>query len=205
MSDEHSALQQRHETNPEVPPHPLDSEWLIESGKQTFGPFSGHKLRDFAREGRMDAQTSVRRTDELSWRTAGSDPLLAKFWEQELPPRPDPNLPESKTISAGDKSTVVHVVNTMTTPARPAVLVEDGPAKPKSPGTALLLSILLCGAGQMYNGQVLKGLLMLFGCLLLWVVLLGWIINLWSWIDAYRTASAMNQRYQRRLAMGLVV
>ena len=57
----------------------------------------------------------------------------------------------------------------------------------------------------MYNGQVAKGFLMLFGCIILWFLLLGWIIAIWSWVDAYQTAKKMNARYMRRLAAGMPI
>jgi TM2 domain-containing membrane protein YozV len=64
-----------------------------------------------------------------------------------------------------------------------------------SPGLAAVLSLLFVGAGQWYNGEIGKGLGMLFGTLFLWLFLLGWVINIWSIIDAYNVAS------ERRLLM----
>jgi TM2 domain-containing membrane protein YozV len=78
--------------------------------------------------------------------------------------------------------------------------MDDGsPFGPKSPGLALALSLILCGAGQMYCGRVGRGFLMLFGSMLMWIVLLGWVIWIWSIIDAYSTAKQMNLRYQQRM------
>ncbi len=34
----------------------------------------------------------------------------------------------------------------------------------------------------------------------LWFVLLGWVVWIWSAVDAYQTAKAMNLRYMRLLA-----
>ncbi|OAS25634.1 hypothetical protein A5481_09160 [Methylobacterium platani] len=73
----------------------------------------------------------------------------------------------------------------------------------KSPGIALVLSLVICGIGQMYNGQVAKGILMLLGSILLWLVMLGWIVWIWSMIDAYQTAKAINARMFRLRAAGL--
>jgi hypothetical protein len=39
----------------------------------------------------------------------------------------------------------------------------------------------------------------------LWFILLGWIIQIWSMVDAYKTAKQMNLRYMRRLQLGQVV
>jgi TM2 domain-containing membrane protein YozV len=84
-----------------------------------------------------------------------------------------------------------------------AALLLDGEAANKSPGLALVLSLLICGAGQMYNGQVGKGFLMLIGCVIAWFIFLGWIIWIWSMVDAYQTAKRMNLKYQQRILAGL--
>jgi TM2 domain-containing membrane protein YozV len=63
----------------------------------------------------------------------------------------------------------------------------------KSPGVAALLSFLFVGAGQLYNGHAGKAILMFFGCILLWFVFLGWIVNIWSIVDAYSSADAINR------------
>jgi len=73
-------------------------------------------------------------------------------------------------------------------------------ASDKSPGTAALLSALWVGSGQLYNGQVGKGIVMFFGCVGLWFVLLGWIINLWSIFDAYSVAKRKRHNWHMVLA-----
>lgn len=50
-----------------------------------------------------------------------------------------------------------------------------------------VLSALLPGLGQVYNGQVGKGLGIFFSTLFLWMLLLGWSVHLWSIFDAYHT------------------
>lgn len=62
----------------------------------------------------------------------------------------------------------------------------------KNPAVSVLLSVLLTGAGQVYNGEIVKGLLMLGSCIVLWGFLLGWIISIWSVYDAYTTAKKIN-------------
>jgi len=64
----------------------------------------------------------------------------------------------------------------------------------KSPTLAAFLSFLIVGSGQLYNGQPVKGILMFISCVLLWCVLLGWIVNIWSILDAYKTAEKINAR-----------
>jgi TM2 domain-containing membrane protein YozV len=57
--------------------------------------------------------------------------------------------------------------------------------------------LLIVGLGQIYNGEVGKGLLMLIGCVVLWTVFLGWIINIWAIIDAYSVANRKHEAYVR--------
>ncbi len=62
----------------------------------------------------------------------------------------------------------------------------EAPAKPeRSPALAALLSFVVAGAGQMYNGQIGKGLAILFTC---WLVA-PWIYGIF---DAYATARKIN-------------
>ncbi len=56
------------------------------------------------------------------------------------------------------------------------------------------LSLLVPGLGQFYNGEIGKGVMLLFSCLFLWVFLLFWIVWIWSVIDAYMVAEQANQR-----------
>jgi TM2 domain-containing membrane protein YozV len=65
----------------------------------------------------------------------------------------------------------------------------------KSPGLAAVLSFFICGLGQIYNGQILKGLIFLvaygISWLMMWIII-GFITTpiLWIWgiVDAYRKA-----------------
>ena len=41
--------------------------------------------------------------------------------------------------------------------------------------------------------------------LALWTIWLGWVVWIWSAVDAYQTAKAMNLRYYRLLAGGTPV
>jgi len=183
------------------PPHPLDGEWYTHSDGQTFGPFTGHQLRDFVRDGRLNADSEVARVGAEAWTKAAEDKILVPLFAAASPP-----APPSGNVSAERGATVVQVTNHIAAEPkqRPVVFIDTGDARPKSAGTALILSILIVGLGQCYNGQIGKGILMLIGCILLWFVFLGWIINIWSWIDAYQTAKAMNDRYLRLLAAGTV-
>ncbi|WP_371348790.1 GYF domain-containing protein [Ancylobacter sp. IITR112] len=186
---------------PKPPPHPLDGEWYVHLDGEVFGPFTGHQLRDFAQEGRIDAETQAVRLGAETWTRAADDPALVSLF-----PRAVPAPPPAGPVRAEAGATVVQVTNNIASEPRPqqVVILDPGVAAPKSAGTALILSILIVGLGQLYNGQIGKGILMFFGCILLWFVLLGWIINIWSWVDAYKTAKAMNERYLRNLAAGMI-
>ena len=61
------------------------------------------------------------------------------------------------------------------------------------PGMALLLSLILCGTGQIYNGEVSKGIMMMVLCFLLWFVLLGWVVHIWSIVDSVVVAERLNR------------
>lgn len=64
-------------------------------------------------------------------------------------------------------------------------------AQGKDPTIAAILSLILPGLaiGQFYNGDVLKGVVMLVGAIILSFTVLGYIaIWVWSIIDAYQVA-----------------
>ena len=68
--------------------------------------------------------------------------------------------------------------------------------KNKNPVLALILSLLICGLGQTYNGQLFpKGVVYLIAMLVLvflfWPLsIIVWIIGMW---DAYKTAVKINR------------
>ncbi|QDG54959.1 hypothetical protein FIV42_24430 [Persicimonas caeni] len=72
---------------------------------------------------------------------------------------------------------------------------DDGLERPEhQPGMALLLSLILCGTGQIYNGEVSKGIMMMVLCFLLWFVLLGWVVHIWSIVDSVVVAERLNRK-----------
>jgi TM2 domain-containing membrane protein YozV len=64
----------------------------------------------------------------------------------------------------------------------------------KSPGIAALLSLILIGLGQVYNGDFTRGALFLIGTLvgLLFFFIPGVIVWIYQIFDAYSTAKKMN-------------
>ncbi|KMO12172.1 GYF domain-containing protein [Methylobacterium platani] len=175
------------------PPHPLDGQWYLHAEGQTYGPYSGHQIKDYARDGRVMASSTVMAVGSERWVAAADEPRLAAIFREAARPAP-PRV----TAEAG--ATVVQVTNQITPAAFAGDIELSGG---KSPGIALVLSLVICGIGQMYNGQVAKGILMLLGSILLWLVMLGWIVWIWSMIDAYQTAKAINARMFRLRAAGL--
>ena len=71
----------------------------------------------------------------------------------------------------------------------------------KSPGLAAILSFFYTGLGQIYNGQIIKGLFLMLiqaiNIVLMWV-LIGWVTYAIVWLyglfDAYSTANQINRR-----------
>lgn len=70
----------------------------------------------------------------------------------------------------------------------------------KNAGIAAVLSFFITGLGQIYNGQIFKGLFFIiiyaFSWLLMYV-LIGFIttpiIWIWGMVDAYRSANRINR------------
>lgn len=70
----------------------------------------------------------------------------------------------------------------------------------KNPGLAAVLSLLIPGIGQFYNGTFLRGLFWLIITPGLWIGsggLLGWICHVISAYTAYRHAERINASLQR--------
>lgn len=171
-------------------PHPLDAQWDVSVDQKIYGPFSGLELKLMATDGRLEYDSLVRKVGgSEQWIKAAEDRALSRLFM----PAPKSLLPKPHSISAGDGAQVVTVNNIIGT--QPAYLGEM-PAD-KSPFLAAILSLFIVGVGQMYNGEVGKGFLMLFGCILLWTVMLGWIINIWAIIDAYSVANRKRDAYGR--------
>jgi len=110
------------------------------------------------------------------------------------------------------------VIGLLLVVSRPPLGAQEACPAEKSPALALGLSLLVPGAGQFYNGQPLKGAVMLGGAVASsWAIVLtaadvlkldddtsdtkvhvlggiGIAIVVWSWIDAPLSARAINRR-----------
>lgn len=73
---------------------------------------------------------------------------------------------------------------------------------PKNAGLAAILSFFISGLGQIYNGQIGKGLIIIVvqvvNALLISVfigIITGGAVWIWAMYDAYQTAQAINRDY----------
>jgi TM2 domain-containing membrane protein YozV len=195
------SIEMRAATDAALPPHPLDKRWYAHVDGKNYGPYSGHDIRRMVEKGQINEADFLCPEGGNAWVPAKSEPLLGALFGAKAPPPP-----VTSTISTAEGSTVVQVTNNIpnnNANLAAALLLADGEAANKSPGVALLLSVLICGVGQMYNGQVGKGIAMLVGSIFLWFIFLGWVVWIWSMVDAYHTAKRMNLKYQQRLLAGL--
>lgn len=83
----------------------------------------------------------------------------------------------------------------------PTPVYPTEPPGAKSPGIALILSLLIPGVGQMYNGEIGKGILILLIAIIsipLALVFIGFLTYIAVWIygmiDAYEGAHRINQK-----------
>jgi len=186
--------------NNSLPPHPLDKQWFAHVDGQNYGPYSGHEIHRMIGTGQIKESDFLCAEGAQAWSQAKADPLIGPLFRAQQAAAP----PAITTTASGQ--TVVQVTNHMPNPNAnfaQAALLLNSEAASKSPGVALLLSFFISGAGQMYNGQVGKGILMLLGTIALWFVLLGWTVWIWSMVDAYSTAKRLNLAYQQRILAGL--
>ena len=74
---------------------------------------------------------------------------------------------------------------------------EEGDLSMSRPGTAAVLSLVIPGVGQFYNGYFLRGLFWLIVTPGLWIGsggLLGWICHVIAAITAYNKAEALEHQ-----------
>lgn len=68
----------------------------------------------------------------------------------------------------------------------------------KAPWVAVILSLVITGAGQMYCGRVGKGVLLLIGAIVGWMIfeMIGIAVWIYAMIDAYNIAHEINEEFQ---------
>src|SRR5699024_3024992 len=121
-------------SRPGLPPHPLDAHWHLRMEGETYGPYTGHQVREFIRDGRVTPETDAVRAGGDAWLPASDDPALSKLFLGSGPApgpalRADSGTPAGR-VSAGEGATVVQVMNSVAPPPRPTIVI-DGAAKQK--------------------------------------------------------------------------
>src|SRR5262249_37248629 len=59
-----------------LPPHPFDSECYAHVDGQTYGPYSGHQIREMVEQGQIVGSDFVCRAGGSGWVQAKNDPIL---------------------------------------------------------------------------------------------------------------------------------
>jgi len=143
------AIPMRQADSGALPPHPLDKRWFAHVDGKNYGPYTGHEVKRMVAEGQVQESDFLCQEGGTAWVQAKNEPLLGALF------RSQPKQPQVSTVTTGG-GTIVQVTNNIPNNAANlagAALLLSGDAAPKSPGIALLLSLLICGVGQMYNGQ----------------------------------------------------
>jgi hypothetical protein len=98
----------------ETGPDPLDGRWVLQVSGRIYGPYTGHALKEYAREGRVVPQSVVARTGqaagEENWLAASEDPVLSTLFDNTQPITAQPVLNPSsaeKQVSYGPRKTQV--------------------------------------------------------------------------------------------------
>ena len=69
----------------ETDQYPLDARWVLQVAGRIYGPYTGHALKEYAREGRVVPHSIVARTGspagEETWMPAAEDPVLGILFQ----------------------------------------------------------------------------------------------------------------------------
>lgn len=188
---------------PAPPPHPLDALWRVRTGGEVYGPYSGHLIKDYLRDGRVAADSEVERVDgEAAWTALRQDAVLGalvppprRHTELALREEPGTALATRRDGGLADGSVVVQINQTFAASNAPLGEYDAGPRNALFAG---VLSLLVPGFGQFYNARAGKGFGILILTVVLWLFYLGWIMNLLAAAEAYLDAQALTQKYHRR-------
>jgi hypothetical protein len=63
-----------------LPPTPLDSRWLVNIGEKTYGPYTGHEIKNFVQDGRITATDWLCPEGGSSWVEAKNEPNLGSLF-----------------------------------------------------------------------------------------------------------------------------
>ena len=150
----------------------------------------------------QSAPTTMQQTDyvDVSPQQPAQHDYQQQVYYQDEYQQPQPATEQSSVLGQQvSPPAVAAPLSTSPTPQQAPVGVYL--ADRKNPGVAAVLSFFWAGLGQIYNGQLAKGIgfIVLYAfCVLLIFVLIGiilvpivWIIGIW---DAYNTAKQYNER-----------
>jgi TM2 domain-containing membrane protein YozV len=114
-------------------------------------------------------------------------------------PRPMPTNPQQYPYPQGGQPYQVVPPPQYAYSQPPAPYYQQGYAPPlvpyvkrKEPGLALFLSFFFPGLGQFYNGDIGKGIALMFAFWILVWIFIGWIFWIWAMVDAYQSANNIN-------------
>jgi Protein of unknown function (DUF2939)/GYF domain 2 len=66
----------------QVPPHPLDKRWYTHLGGKTYGPYTGHEIRDLVDQQKIGATDFVYAEGGNAWTQVGNDPILQTLFSK---------------------------------------------------------------------------------------------------------------------------
>jgi len=138
-------------------------------------------MRELIADGRLSAASKISKSGEAGWRRADQDSILKHLLTGDLP-----RDGTSSAHSDSFKST--------------ALLIEAKLVEEKSTILTIVLGLLLPGLGQMYVGNILKGIIVLISCTISLIILgfifigyiIAFILYVWAIVDAYNHAKHLN-------------
>ena len=102
-------VEETFERGTSAPPHPLDKMWFLKSKEKTYGPFSGHRMKEYLEQGRINGTTSIVQQGETEWVDLETVPELKRFVKlPEPPPFPRPlHLPPHQPSAHSRQKVVI--------------------------------------------------------------------------------------------------
>lgn len=77
-------------------PEALNNTWRINVGGRIYGPYTGHQIRTFAKEGRVAPHSIVQAGEAGPWITAIDDPILGQLFVAD-----EPRKAQTQAVTAG--------------------------------------------------------------------------------------------------------